>query len=160
MTYHSLAKPVAIFSAGTLAQLHSSSDFDGLGTGTFTRTPVASALFVLAALMITGSPPFGLFFSEMAILRAGFLGSHVAVTSIFLAALTVLSCGFAFQVGRLVLGPRRDAADRRVTLPERVDIAMGTLIAAAIVAGVSAIYLPGPLMTLIREAARVVWGGA
>jgi hypothetical protein len=47
-----------------------------------------------------------------------------------------------------------------VTLPERVDIATGTLITAAIVAGVSAIYLPGPLMTLIREAARVVWGGA
>ena len=34
MTYHSLAKPVAFFSAGTLAQLHSSSDFDEIGGGT------------------------------------------------------------------------------------------------------------------------------
>ena len=33
MTYHSLAKPVAFFSAGTLAQLHSSSDFDAIGGG-------------------------------------------------------------------------------------------------------------------------------
>ena len=32
MTYHSLAKPVSFFSAGTLAQLHSSSDFDRIGT--------------------------------------------------------------------------------------------------------------------------------
>ena len=160
MTYHSLAKPVALFSAGTLAQLHSSSDFDRIGTGTFTRTPVASALFVLAALMMTGSPPFGLFFSEMTILRAGFLGSHVKATSIFLAALIVLFCGFAFQVGRLVLGPPRDPAERRVPLPERFDFGMGTVIAAAIVAGVSAFYLPGPLMALIREATRVVWGGA
>ena len=71
MTYHSLAKPVAFFSAGTLAQLHSSSDFDRIGSGTFSRAPIASALFVLAAVMITGSPPFGLFFSEMTILRAG-----------------------------------------------------------------------------------------
>ena len=31
MTYHSLAKPVALFSAGTLAQLHSSSNFDRIG---------------------------------------------------------------------------------------------------------------------------------
>ena len=57
MTYHSLAKPVALFSAGTLAQLHSSSNFDRIGQGTFTRAPVTSALFVLAAVIITGSPP-------------------------------------------------------------------------------------------------------
>jgi hydrogenase-4 component F len=53
MTYHSLAKPVSLFSAGTLAQLHSSSDFDRIGSGTFSRAPIASTLFVLAALMIT-----------------------------------------------------------------------------------------------------------
>ena len=41
---------------------------------------------MLAALFITGSPPFGLFFSEMMILRAGFSGSHVTATSVFLAA--------------------------------------------------------------------------
>src|SRR5207244_2733641 len=57
ITYHSLAKPVAFFSAGTLAQLHSSSDFKRIGGGTFSRAPVASTLFVIAALMITGSPP-------------------------------------------------------------------------------------------------------
>ena len=100
MTYHSLAKPVAFFSAGTLAQLHSSSNFDRIGSGTFSRAPVASGLLVLAALMITGSPPFGLFFSEMIILKAGFFSSHVTATSIFLAALVVLFCGFAFQIGQ------------------------------------------------------------
>jgi hydrogenase-4 component F len=159
MTYHSLAKPVAFFSAGTLAQLHSSSDFKRLGHGTFTRAPIASALFVIAALMITGSPPFGLFFSEMTILRAGFLGSHSAATSIFLSALIVLSCGFAYQVGRLVLGPPRDPADRRVPLPERFDLGMGTAVVAAILAIVSAFYLPPSLMSLIRAATEVVWRG-
>ena len=44
-------------------------------------------------------------------------------------------------------------------LAERFDVGMGTAIAAAIVASVSAFYLPGPLMALIREATRVVWGG-
>jgi hydrogenase-4 component F len=159
MTYHSLAKPVAFFSAGTLAQLHSSSDFKRLGHGTFTRTPIASALFVIAALMITGSPPFGLFFSEMTILRAGFLSAHVTATSIFLGALVVLFCGFAYQVGRLVLGPPRDSADRRVPQPERFDLGMATAIVAAILAIVSAFYLPPPLMSLIRAATEVVWRG-
>jgi hydrogenase-4 component F len=158
MTYHSLAKPVALFSAGTLGQLHSSSDFARIGRGTFTRAPIASALFVLAALMITGSPPFGLFFSEMTILGAGFFGPHVKATSIFLAGLVVLFCGVAFQVGRLVLGPPRDPADRRVPLPERLDAALITTIVAAILASVSAFYLPPPLMALIHAATRVVWG--
>jgi hydrogenase-4 component F len=158
MTYHSLAKPVALFSAGTLGQLHSSSDFARIGRGTFTRAPIASALFVLAALMMTGSPPFGLFFSEMTILGAGFFGPHVKATSIFLAALVVLFCGFGFQVGRLVLGPPRDPADRRVPIPERLDLALVTTIAAAALAVVSAFYLPPPLMALIHAATRVVWG--
>jgi len=158
MTYHSLAKPVSLFSAGTLAQLHSSSDFDRIGHGTFTRAPFASTLFVLAAVMITGSPPFGLFFSEMTILRAGFLGSHAVATSVFLAALVVLFCGFAFQVGRLVLGPPRDPAERRVPLPERFDLGTAAALGAAAIAVVSAFYLPAPLLALIHAATRVVWG--
>jgi hydrogenase-4 component F len=160
MTYHTLAKPVAFFSAGTLAQLHSSSNFDRIGSGTFSRAPIASALFVLSAVMITGSPPFGLFFSEMVILRAGFLGAHPRVTAVFLAALIVLFCGFAYQVGRIVLGPPRDPAERRVPAPERLDLGTWTSIVAAVLAIVSAFYLPGPIIALIRAATDVVWGGA
>jgi hydrogenase-4 component F len=157
MTYHSLAKPVSFFSAGTIAQLHRSSDFDRIGGGTFARAPISSLLFVLAAVMITGSPPFGLFFSEMIILRAGFLGPHVVVTAVFLAALVALFCGFAYQVGRLVLGPSRTAPDGSID-PERLDLGLGTAIVAAILAIVSAFYLPAPMMTLLRAATRVVWG--
>ncbi|MFA5909556.1 MAG: proton-conducting transporter membrane subunit [Vicinamibacterales bacterium] len=158
MTYHSLAKPVALFSAGTLAQLHSSSDFDRIGNGTFSRVPVASAFFVLAAVMITGSPPFGLFFSEMTILQAGFSGSHVMATAVFLGALIVLFCGFAYQVGRIVIGPPRGAAEV-VADPERFDMGMATTATVAVLAVVSAFYLPAPLIALIRAATGVVWGG-
>lgn len=108
--------------------------------------------------MLTGAPPFGLFFSEFTIVRAGFFGAHVAATAIFVAALAVLFCGFAFQVGRIVLGPRREPTERRVPLPERLDLAMGTSIVTATLALVSAFYLPAPLLTLIRAAARVVAG--
>lgn len=160
MTYHSFAKPVAFFSAGSLAQLHSSSNFDRIGAGTFSRAPVASGLLVTATLMITGSPPFGLFFSEMLILKAGFFSAHVTATAVFLAALIVLFCGFMYQIGGIVLGPPRDPADRRVPLPERVDLGMGVTIVAAAIAIVSAFYLPASLLALIRAAALVVSGGA
>ena len=57
-----------------------------------------------------------------------------------------------------MLGPPRDPADRRVPKPERFDIGMATAIAAAVIAVVSAFYLPAPLMALIRAATHVVWG--
>ena len=155
MTYHAFAKPVAFFAAGTLAQLHRSSDLDAIGGGTLGRTPLASGLLLLGTLMVTGSPPFGLFWSEMAILRAGFAGAHVAAVAVFLSALVVLFCGFLYQVGRLTLGPDARPADRPV-LPERLDLAMGASLVAAVTAIVSAFYLPDALLALIRAAVRVV----
>jgi len=157
MTYHTFAKPLAFFSAGTLAQLHSSSDFDEIGPGTLARTPVASALFMLAAVIMTGSPPFGLFFSEMTILKAGFAGPHTAAVGVFLACLVLLFCGFFYQVGRLVLGEQPDAA-ARVPDPERFDAGSATTILAATLAVVSAFYLPQGLLDLIHAAVRVVEG--
>jgi hydrogenase-4 component F len=160
MTYHSLAKPVAFFSAGTLAQLHKSSNFDEMGSGTFGRAPVASGLLVIAAIMITGSPPFGLFFSEMIILKAGFSGPHVVATSIFLGTLAMLFCGMAFQIGRLVLGAPRAPQDGHVPEHEWFDLGMAVAIATAVVASVSAFYLPRFVVTLIHAATQVLGGGA
>jgi hydrogenase-4 component F len=157
MTYHSFAKPVALFSAGTLAQLHGSSNLDRIGGGTLGRAPVASALLILAAVMMTGSPPFGLFFSEMTILRAGFSGPHIIASSIFLAALVALFCGFAYQIGRIVTGPST-VPPGTVAEPERFDLALAVACVAAVLAVISAVYLPAPLLALIRAATQVVWG--
>jgi len=156
MTYHTFAKPIAFFSAGTLAQLHSSSNFETMGAGTIGRAPVSSVLLLLATVIITGSPPFGIFFSEMIILRAGFSSPHVLATAVLLAALVVLFCGFAYQVGRLVLGP--PPGDSVKFTPETLDLCLVTAIVAAIIAVTVGFYMPNPLLDLIR-AATLVTGG-
>jgi len=159
MTYHTFAKPIAFFSAGTLAQLHQSSDFERIGAGTLARAPLASMLLLLAAMFVTGSPPFSLFFSEMVILRAGFFGEHAIATAIFLTALVVLFCGFVYQVGRLVLGAR-PAEGVAPAEPETLDFGLGVTLAAAAIAVISTFYLPSSMVTLIRAAATLVAGGA
>lgn len=159
MTYHTLAKPVSFFSAGTLAQLHRSSNFEAIGSGTLARTPVASALFVVAALMITGSPPFGLFFSELIILRAGFAGPHLLSISLFLACLVLLFCGFFYQLGRLVLGTAPESASWSAPDAEELDFGTATTLLAAGLAVISAFYLPPGLLDLIHAATRVVEAG-
>jgi len=158
MTYHTLAKPLSFFSAGTLAQLHRSSDFDEIGPGTLGRAPVASALFLLAAVVITGSPPFGLFFSEMVILKAGFEGPHPVATAVFLGCLVLLFCGFFYQVGRLVLGPQ-PTGPRAAPDPERLDAGTAVTLAAAVLAVGSAFYLPPGLLALVHAAVGVVERG-
>ena len=159
MTYHTLAKPLAFFSAGTLAQLHRSSDLDDIGSGTLARAPMASALFLLATLMLTGSPPFGLFFSEMIILGAGFRGPHVFAISVFLASLVLLFCGFFYQAGRVVLGTPPDSPTRARSEPERLDVGAATTLVTAAIAVLSAFYLPQGLLDLIHAAVKVVEGG-
>ena len=158
MTYHSFAKPLAFFSAGTVAQLHRSSDLEVIGSGVLARTPVSGSLLILAAVMVTGSPPFGLFFSEMTILKAGFFGSHATEAALLLAALVVLFCGFSYEIGKLVLGPQSGDTLRTIDR-ETVDLSMVANIAAASVAVASAFYLPAPLLALINAAALVVAGG-
>jgi len=92
-------------------------------------------------------------------LRAGFLGSHVTATAIFLAALVVLFCGFAYQIGRLVLGSRQ-AEGVTAAEPEVWDFALGVTAASAALAIISTFYLPGPMLRLIRAAADIVSRGA
>jgi hydrogenase-4 component F len=158
MTYHTLAKPLSFFSAGTLAQLHRSSDFDDISPGTLGRAPVASVLFVVAVVIITGSPPFGLFFSEMMILQAGFAGPHTAAVALFLGCLVLLFCGFFYQLGRLVLGGQ-PGEERAAPEAERLDAGSAVTLVAATLAVGSAFYLPRGLLDLIHSAVRVVEGG-
>jgi hydrogenase-4 component F len=110
-------------------------------------------------VMMTGSPPFGMFFSEMMILRAGFLGSHKLAVAFFLACLVLLFCGFFYQVGRLVLGPEPEPTARQGPDPERLDAGTATTLLAAVLAVVSAFYLPAGLLDLIHAAVGVVEGG-
>lgn len=159
MTYHSFAKPVAFFSAGTLSQMHHASDFDAIGPGTLARAPIATTLLLVGAVFVTGSPPFSLFFSEMLILRAGFDGAHSRAAAAFLAALVVLFCGFAYQIGRLALG--RDGGDRTSNLDrESLDLGMVVTLAAAVLAIATTFYMPAPLLALVRAATAVVAGRA
>ena len=113
---------------------------------------------MLAAVILTGSPPFGLFFSEMIILRAGFAGPHVAATAVFLACLVLLFCGFFYQVGRMVLG-EPPAAPARPPDPERFDAGSPhDSLRRDARRGLGLLSAPG-LLDLIHAAVRVVEGG-
>jgi hydrogenase-4 component F len=70
MLNHSLNKSLMFFGAGNVMRSFGTKEIREIG-GVWTRFPVQGSLWLAGAAAITGAPPFGLFLSELVILRAG-----------------------------------------------------------------------------------------
>lgn len=85
---HSLAKGFLFFTAGAVLLLYHTKEVAqvrGLGR----RSPWTALLLVAGFLAITGTPPFGLFVSEVTILFAAIEGARWGLAAAFLALLAV-----------------------------------------------------------------------
>ncbi|MCW5803863.1 MAG: hydrogenase [Deltaproteobacteria bacterium] len=81
--------------------------------GAIRRVPASGALFLLGLFAVTGSPPFGMFLSELAILRAAFDGSYV-VAALVLVLLATAFVGMSSVVIKVVHGgPAGEVARER-----------------------------------------------
>jgi hydrogenase-4 component F len=93
MLNHSLNKSLMFFGAGNVMRSLGSKDIANL-KGIWNRFPVQGALWLAGAVAITGAPPFGLFLSELIILRAGLMQSFAWAVYIMLVLLIVIFVGF------------------------------------------------------------------
>ena len=151
MTFHSVTKPLLFFCAGN-AQQHMGNDSLRKGTGGLLHVlPVTASMFLLAALAVTGTPPFSMFQSEFMVLRAGFASHQIGAATLFVGFVVAIFCGFFHHISQLVFGPPagvpRGDFSRWKTYP-----VMG-LAAVVILLGV---WLPAPLYTLVDGAARIL----
>jgi hydrogenase-4 component F len=71
MLNHSLNKSLMFFGAGNVMRNYGTREIRDI-RDVWTRFPVQGALWLAGAAGITGAPPFGLFLSELVIMRAGF----------------------------------------------------------------------------------------
>lgn len=113
---HSLTKAMLFLVAGnTLACFHTKSTAEVRG---ILRTlPVTGTLWIVGVLAITGSPPFGTFLSEFAVLK-GMIDSHrPLVATFYLMALAAVFAGMLAVVIPLVYG-----ATAREATPADPDI--------------------------------------
>ncbi|MCF7955075.1 MAG: hydrogenase [Phycisphaerae bacterium] len=144
-----LTKGVLFLSSGNIHRAYDSKSTDVV-CGAMRRLPLSGTLFLVGFLAITGSPPFGPFISEFAILNGAFDTGHFITGGLFLALLLLVFIGMGVTVLKVVQG--RVPAEARKT-PYRD----GLLTAAPIVVlmGVVLIlglYLPAPLVALLNDA--------
>jgi hydrogenase-4 component F len=88
MLNHSLNKSLMFFGAGTIMRSYETKEISGIHL-VGRRFPVTGAIWLAGAVAITGAPPFGLFASELTILRAG-LQTIAAWASLAMAVLLIV----------------------------------------------------------------------
>ena len=71
MLNHSLNKSLMFFGAGSMMRSYETKNIKPISHLVGRRFPVTGAIWLAGAVAITGAPPFGLFASELTILRAG-----------------------------------------------------------------------------------------
>lgn len=93
MLNHSLNKSLMFFGAGDAMHAFHTKRI-GSTRHVLTAMPVAGVLWLVGALAITGAPPFGLFLSEVTIMRAGLAGPDAWAVFVMSILLVVIFVGF------------------------------------------------------------------
>lgn len=93
MLNHSLNKSLMFFGAGNVMRSFGTKDIRDI-RGVWTRFPVQGSLWLAGAAAITGAPPFGLFLSELVILRAGLERGYDWAVYTMIVLLIVIFVGF------------------------------------------------------------------
>jgi hydrogenase-4 component F len=154
MGYHALTKPVLFFAAGNIHQTFHSLQMRVIGAGVVKALPVTVILMALAAAAAIGLPPFGLFFSELTVIGGGFTAHRTAISTLVLIALLASFCGILQQLSRILLG-RPKAARASDAAPMDGVPAMGLMLGALLL---FSLWLPEPLLELMRRAAKIIEG--
>jgi hydrogenase-4 component F len=152
MLGHSLIKPFCFYAAG-LAVLALGSQELSSARGLCRRAPLAGYSLLLAGLAIAGAPPFSIFISEVAIIRAGFDAGRWVPTALLVVFIVIAFSAIMYHLIGMTFGEPSDGAV--VHLPRSVVVA---LVVAGVPALILGVYLPGPLATLVHQAAAALGG--
>jgi hydrogenase-4 component F len=119
MFNHSLNKSLMFFGAGDAMHAFHSKRMGRIHY-VLKAMPIAGVLWISGAVAITGAPPFGLFLSELTILRAGLAGPNAWAVIVMLILLVVIFGGFLNHFRTMYFGenPVAAAATTRWSRPQ------------------------------------------
>ena len=127
--------------------------------GLLRTRPVSAALLLAGLFAVTGSPPFGLFVSEFAIVSGAIRENHVIVAVVMLCLLAIIFAGIGAMIIGAVFGesPADEGAESTKSHGESAWLVGGPIALAALVLMLG-VYLPAPLRASLADAARLLGG--
>ncbi len=152
---HALAKAVLFLSSGDVSLRYRTREADQV-TGLLAAVPVTGGALLLASFAVLGSPPFGLFLSELTIVRAGFAYGSPVFPLLLLALLGLAFVAFARTTAGMVTG----SPPGELASPYRSRAAVAVT-AAPLVLGLAALlvlglWIPAGLDAVLRHSVGVI----
>jgi hydrogenase-4 component F len=152
---HALAKAVLFLSSGDVSLRYKTREASQV-SGLLAAVPVAGGALLLATFAVLGSPPFGLFLSELTIVRAGFASASPVFPLLLLALLGLAFVAFARTTAGMVTGN----PPAQLTSPYRGHAAVAVT-AAPLVLGLVALlvlglWIPAGLNTILVRSIAVI----
>jgi hydrogenase-4 component F len=150
-----LSKGLTFLAVGNVVLFYRTSEAAAV-RGVLHRAPWTGVLLIVGLFAVTGSPPFGLFLSELTILAAAIQGGFVWLAVIVMVLLAVIFVGMAKMILDVAYGAPPEPGE-----PARETLALvgGPLVLALLVL-LLGLYLPAPLRTVLGQAARALGGAA
>jgi len=154
---HSLAKALLFMVAGNILIAYGSKNIGDV-RGVLARLPWSGTLWVAGFLAIAGLPPFGLFMSELVILKETLDQGRYLLAGLYLALLAAVFAGLASSVLRMAHG--RPAGETPSGWPRErwQEVLPPALLAGAVL--LLGTYIPAPVQHLLERAAALLGGVA
>ena len=144
---NSLTKGALFLSVGNIHRAAGARTMDEVG-GMSAVTPYSAGIFVAGLFAVTACPPFGPFFSELTLVRAGFSSGNSGAVAAFLGCLLFAFFGLTRVVFAIVDGkPKTVAKITGKRFPETAGVIIPALVLMAL-----SIWVGIATPTVLREA--------
>ena len=149
---HSVTKAFCFLAVGSAVIVTHTRDSASV-RGLVRTSPVAGIALLLGGIAIAGAPPFAVFLSEFAILRAGVSQGRAVVVALLAVCVTIGFVAIMVHVNRMVFGrPTTTRGGSR--LPAACTVALTVTAVPVVLLG---LYVPRPVFALLSHAARWLW---
>lgn len=152
---HCLGKGLLFLSAGAVIKATGTRNFRELG-GLSSKMPVTAVVSMIAALSLSGVPPFSGFISEFLICKAAFEAGHpILVLIMLIVSVTTLAYLLRF-LHATFFGEPNGRSETAKEAPASMLVPMVILAALCILFGI----FPTPVIEFVRVACATLLGGA
>jgi hydrogenase-4 component F len=156
MLNHSLNKSLMFFGAGNVMRSFGTKEMAGI-RDVWGRYPVQGSLWLAGAAAITGAPPFGLFLSELVILRGGIEAHYGWAVAVMLVLLIVIFVGFLNHFREMYFLPRTPTENLKLALSAWCVAPMWFALAPLLIFG---LWWPSGMWKHFYAIAHVLTGGS
>lgn len=151
VTGHALAKSAAFLLSGRVLRRFGSGEISA-ARGLLATAPHTGVMFAAGIFALGGLPPFGLFLSEILIVRAAWAAGHPSLTGLVLVLLLIAFGSLLVQVHRMLFGEALPGIVRG----ERASVPLVLLALPVLLLVWLGVSIPVPLQMLLTHATTAV----